>query len=97
MKKVFKKVKYFTKSVLKDQNSQNYLNKLKTEILEVEEDPTNIEEFSDCLIALLAASSTAGFSYKQLKKSALKKIKKNIKRTWERQSDGTFQHVKTKS
>lgn len=49
------------------------------------------------LLTIVIASSTAGFSYKQLKKSALKKIKKNIKRTWERQSDGTFQHVKTKS
>lgn len=93
MKKLYKKVKFFTSEVLKDPNYQNYLNKLKDEIKEVEEDPTNIEEFSDCLIALLAATETAGFSYKELKKSALKKIKVNINRNWEQKPDGTFQHI----
>ena len=92
MKNLYKKIIFFTSEILNDFNYHNYLNKLKKEIKEVEEDPNNIEEFSDCLIALLAATNAAGFSYKELKNSALNKIEINIHRDWEQQSDGTFQH-----
>jgi hypothetical protein len=94
MKKLHKKTKYFTSEMLKDPNPKNYLNKLKDEIKEVEENVTDAEEFADCLIALFGASINAGITYEELKKAALKKIKININREWVQQPDGTFQHKK---
>jgi len=97
MKKLYKEVKYFTSKILCDSNVFNYLNKLKAEIKEVEEDTKQIEEYADCLIALFGASNSAGITYDELKNIALNKMVINKNRTWEKQPDGTFQHIKNET
>lgn len=91
MKKVFKNTKKFVDTKFSDCNAVGHLQKCKEEIEEAIKEPSNIYEYVDCLLCILAAAAKAGFSYKKIKKASKKKLKINNKREWVKYN-GVYQH-----
>jgi len=81
------------KRIFPDAGPIDCLNKMKDEADEAIEEPDNIIEYADCLIALFHASFKAGFTYGELEKAVSKKVKINEKRNWKKNSNGTYSHV----
>lgn len=80
-------------SVFADATAVQHLQKLKTEAQETIEQPDNVEEYADCLIALLGAAAKQGIQPKELMDAAINKNYLNrTKRTWAKK-DGMYQHV----
>lgn len=75
-----------------DATSSDHLRKLKQETDEAINDPKDVSEYSDCLIALFAAVNRSGFTYDDLVNSTYCKLKINEQRKWLKNSDGTYQH-----
>lgn len=76
-----------------DAGSIEHMKKLKQEADEVISEPNNIEEYADCLFALISASVKAGYSYNELIEATFKKACINQKRKWKLMPDGTHQHI----
>lgn len=70
-----------------------HIKKLKQEADEVITEPNNLEEYADCLFALISASVKAGFTLDDLLNAAHKKALINQKRKWKLMQDGTHQHI----
>ena len=70
-----------------------HLKKLKHETDEAIEDPKNVEEYADCLIALIGATTKAGINYDELITVTYTKMQTNLSRNWEMLPDGTYQHI----
>lgn len=78
------------------------LQKLKEEIKEVEEDlhrpnPKGVQtlfEYADCLMCLFDSAGRAGFKPNQIFEAFALKLKKNKSRTWVKNSNNTYSHVK---
>ena len=80
-------------TVFADATAVQHLQKLKTEAQETIEQPDNVEEYADCLIALLGAAAKQGIRPKELMDAAINKNYLNrAKRTWAKK-DGMYQHV----
>jgi len=71
----------------------HHLRKLKQEADEAIADPTDIYEYCDILIPLIAAANKAGFTAEMLLNCSFKKLEICKGRTWEEKADGTSQHV----
>ena len=75
------------------------LRKLEGEMKEVEvdlslgNDPT--EEYVDCLMCLLDSAGRAGITMEQLRDGFAKKLAKNKARTWSKNPDNSYSHVKS--
>lgn len=70
------------------------LDRLKTELVELEEDLHDIDELADCFIVMCQlASSIEG----DLGKAVERKMTKNLNRQWKISADGTGQHIKEES
>lgn len=75
--------------------AREHARKLQQEALELEaaDYSEQIEEAADCLICLGAYCEDAGISADTLLAAARAKIEKCARHTWQRQPDGTYQHV----
>jgi hypothetical protein len=58
------------------------LNHLSQEVEEAKADPTDIIEYVDCLMLIMAASRRAGFTFDQLHAAFLRKLEINKQRRW---------------
>lgn len=83
----------FAKETFPDAGPVEHLRKLVQEAEEAIDEPTDIEEYADCLLTIFGAASKAGFSYSQLLCEANAKLGKVQTRKWKRNSDGTYQHI----
>lgn len=70
-----------------------HMKKLKQEADEVIENPKDLEEYADCMFALISACVKAGFSYKELDEATYKKACINENRRWKLMQDGTHKHI----
>ena len=82
----------FAVKTFPDAGSIEHLKKLKIEADEAIEEPKDIIEYADCLLALFGAAYKAGFSYNQLIEASKTKFEIVKSRKWEKLSDGTYQH-----
>lgn len=86
---LFERFRNFSRQTFKDAKAQSYLNKLKEESEELQENPC-MEELADCMLVLVGLSR---FLEGDLKAELQKKIEKNEKRTWVKMPDGTYHHT----
>jgi hypothetical protein len=72
------------------------LKHLAKEVQEAQADPTDLEEYADCLFLLFDATRRAGFTYNQLLLKAFEKLDKNRLRKWPKPStnDEPIEHVR---
>lgn len=70
------------------------LRHLKKEVQELLDNPDDKMEWADCMLLLLDAARRKGYSIDDLLSFCKEKLAINRKRTWEKQEDGVFQHVK---
>lgn len=89
---LFQSMGEFAYKAFPDATSVEHLKKLKIEADEAIEEPKNIIEYSDCLLALFGAAHKAGFTYDQLLEASQSKFEILKTRNWEKLSDGTYQH-----
>lgn len=82
----------FAVKTFPEAGSIEHLKKLKIEADEAIQDPKDIIEYSDCLLALFGAAYKAGFSYNQLIEASQSKFEIVKTRKWKKLSDGTYQH-----
>ena len=82
----------WTYKAFPDATSKDHLKKLIHEAIEAIDDPGDLHEYADCLMALFGAAYKAGFGYPLLLKAAIKKLEVNRHREWVKLSDGTYQH-----
>jgi len=94
MKRLFISIKEWSEKTFPDAVSTDHLRKLKQEVDEAINDPNDILEYSDCLIALLASVNRSGFTFDDLIKATHRKLKINKGRKWIKNLDGTHQHLK---
>lgn len=93
MKALYNSIGKFAISAFPDSTPQGHIRKMQEEGDEVIENPTDIIEYADCLIALLAASYRQGFSYIDLLNATKNKLEVNKKRSWAK-INGLYQHIK---
>jgi hypothetical protein len=67
--------------------------KVAKEAVEFSENPT-LEEAADILICLYGAAFYRGWTLDDLECAIARKMNINRRRKWERQEDGTWQHIK---
>lgn len=74
------------------------LRKLEGEIKEVEADliagENPVEEYADCLMCLFDSAGRAGISVEQITQAFAVKLEKNKSRTWVKNPDNSYSHVK---
>ena len=90
--KLFNDMGNFSTNVLSKADVESHLNKLIIEAEEAKENPEDLSEFSDCLLALFAAVHKAGYSYADFMNTTEDKFKIVLKRKWVLLNDGTYQH-----
>lgn len=75
------------------------LRKLEGEILEIESDLINgedpLEEYADALMCLFDSAGRRGITLAELTEAFARKLEKNKARTWKRNPDNTYSHVKS--
>lgn len=91
----------FTQSTFREATWIASLAKLEGEANEVQEailrefDQDKVaEEYADCLMCLFDSASRVGISPEDIKEAFAKKLKINATRTWVKNSDNTYSHVK---
>jgi hypothetical protein len=84
----------FSVEVMPDATSIGHLRKLKKEADEAIEDPKDIFEYADCLLALFAAAYKSGFSFEDLAIASEQKLEILKTRKWKKTDDGLYQHIK---
>jgi hypothetical protein len=92
MRDVFIRMDEFARKTFPKATAEHHILKLKQEVDEVLQDPTNPIEYADCLLALFGAAAKAGFTFDDLIKHSIEKLNVVKSREWEEMSDGTFQH-----
>lgn len=97
IRELYEEMGIFSIAAFPDADSYEHLLKLEQEAVEAQVDADNIDEYADCLLVLFGAAFKAGISWKQLFKAAKGKLEKIKYRDWEKQDDGTYQHVKAVS
>ena len=90
---LYEEIGTWCKNAFPDSNSIDHLQKLKNEAEEAKETPYKIEEYADCMIALLAGAWKADIAFFELVEAVGRKMEVNKKRDWKRLSDGTYQHL----
>ena len=95
MEALYNKIARMAQDLFPDATSIDHIKKLKEEAQEVISDPSDEEEYADCLIALIAGAAKQGINWNDLKQITYKKVNKNYDRDWKKDSDGVYSHVKT--
>ena len=93
MKKLYYEIGQWSAKTFPESHPINLLLKLKEETSEAIVSPKSAGEYADCLIALFAASNSAGIMFSELLMKSHIKLEENKKRKWRKQPDGTYQHV----
>jgi len=79
--------------------AQSSLEKLKSEIKEIEQDLINNKpdplEYADALMCLFDSAGRAGVSVEQIFSAFADKLAINQKRTWKKNPDNSYSHIKT--
>lgn len=89
----------FTLSTFTEADAVSSLVKLHGEIREVTEAMDNnnegiAEEYVDCIMCLMDSAARLGITGAELSAAFEAKLAKNIGRTWMRNADNTYSHVK---
>lgn len=73
------------------------LKHLAKEVNEALANPTDIEEYADCLFLIFDATRRAGFTYEDLRIAVNEKLKVNKARKWQKptNADEPVEHVRT--
>ena len=90
---VYDKAGNWAVECLPDSEPVHHVLKLKQEADEVINDPADIIEYADCMIALMSAAYKSGFEPHELATAIHNKLLILRKRTWVKNEDGTHQHV----
>lgn len=90
---LLKEMGEFSLKTFSGASSQDHMRKLKIEADESIENPLDIEEYADCLLALYAAVYKQGFNHEDLTRAAVLKFEKLRLRKWKKQLNGTYQHI----
>jgi hypothetical protein len=90
---LFNQMGEFALKTFPDATSTEHLLKLEQEVAEAIAEPQNLKEYVDCLLALYAAIHKAGFTYSKLTFAGFEKLEIVKARKWEKQNDGTYQHI----
>ena len=93
MKKLFSEGRGFSLKTFPGATAEHHLLKLHEEVDEAINDPHNIFEYADCMIALFAAVSKSGYSIKDLETAMQTKLDILETRKWQKKPDGTYQHI----
>lgn len=93
MEKVYNDMYKFSIDVFPDSTEIGHLKKLKVETDEAIEQPGDIYEYADCLLALFAASGKAGFTFDELLNASQEKLEIVKKRKWKIGDNGLYQHI----
>lgn len=91
MRDIFNEIGEFTSTNF-SKSASTHLIKLKEEVNEVIENPSDTEEYADCLLALFSAAYCM-FPYDGFINAVKKKLEIVKNRTWKKQADGTFKHI----
>jgi len=83
----------FSIDVFHDSSGVDHLKKLKIEADEAIDQPDDIIEYADCLLALFAASSKAGFTFEELLQASEEKLEVVKTRKWKKGDNGLYQHI----
>lgn len=101
MELALKTWKQFVTEIFPESDPITTLEKLKTEIKELEQELDNpineqalLEEYADCIICLLTSALQVGYSEKEILEKLYYKISKNMAREWKYNGDGTYSHIK---
>ena len=93
---LYEEIGMWSKNTFPDANSIDHLQKLKDEAQEAKEAPSKIEEYADCIIALLAGAWKADIAFFELIEAVEDKLKVNKQRKWQKLPNGTYQHLPNK-
>ena len=93
MENLFTLIKNWSEITFPDAVSADHLRKLSQEVNEAINDPFDLTEYADCLIALSSAVNRAGFTFDQWVNATQQKLKVNEQRKWLKNNDGTHQHI----
>lgn len=91
---LFKFIGSLSYRLFPDAGPVEHMKKLKQESDEVIKEPKELEEYADCLFALISATVKAGFGFEELIDATHKKACINEKRKWKLMPNGTHQHIK---
>jgi hypothetical protein len=94
-KELYEKIGNISKELYPKSNSIHHMVKLKEEINEVIENPTDIVEYVDCFICLISAVHNSDISLSDIVEKINEKLEINKKRKWKLMDDGTYKHIKT--
>ena len=90
---LFNEMGEFSVKTFTGATAKGHLRKLKEEADEAIEDPTDIKEYADCLMALFGAAYKAGFTYDALIQAGKEKLEINKSRKWVKLENEIYQHV----
>jgi len=93
MKEIYEGMGKFSTEVFHDSTSVGHLMKLKIEADEAIEQPDDIFEYADCMLALFASIYKAGFTFDDITKASKEKLEILKTRTWGINDDGMYQHI----
>jgi len=93
-KELYEKIGNISKELYPKSSSIDHMVKLKEEINEVIENPTDIVEYVDCFICLISAANESGISLSDIVEKINEKLEINKKRKWKLMEDGTYKHIK---
>jgi hypothetical protein len=91
---LFNEMGEFSVKTFTGATAKGHLRKLKEEADEAIEDPTDIKEYADCLMALFGAAYKAGFTYDALIQAGKEKLEINKSRKWVKLENEIYQHIK---
>lgn len=75
-----------------DIRTEGIVNHIKKELVEIIDDPSDLEEYVDVIFLALDGASRAGYSGTAVVDAILKKHAKNVQRRWGKTADGHFEH-----
>ena len=93
MKKTFNNMGEFSIDVFHDATAVEHLIKLKHEADEAIENPQDIFEYADCILAIYAAAYKSGFTYEDISKACEEKFEILKTRNWAKGIDNIYQHI----
>ncbi|MBN8825091.1 MULTISPECIES: dATP/dGTP pyrophosphohydrolase domain-containing protein [unclassified Spirosoma] len=88
----------WAKQIFPEATAVSSLRKAESEILEIEKDlesgQPNPEEYADAMMCLFDSAQRAGITPEQIVEAYALKIIKNKSRTWSKNPDNSYSHVK---
>lgn len=92
MSQLFDSIGNWSATAFPDASTIDHIKKLKDEADEVIKEPSDIEEYADCVIALFAGAWKAEITFNILVGAIDQKLEVNKKREWVKLPNGVYQH-----